>query len=61
MASALDPTAPGRAIAEIARDTNEPNTARRMMELVQTLLKEASLEARDLPGAATGGQSDPSA
>jgi hypothetical protein len=47
MANEVDLERLAREVAEIASTTNDPDTARRLMELVERLLREAGLRRRD--------------
>jgi hypothetical protein len=47
MANEIDLENLAREIAEIAATTNDPDTARRLMELVERLLREAGLRRPD--------------
>ncbi len=46
MSTGFDPVAIADAIAEIAAKTQEPETARQLMELVNRLLTQAGLSAK---------------
>jgi hypothetical protein len=47
MANEVDLERLAREVAEIASTTNDPDTAQRLMELVERLLREAGLRPRD--------------